>query len=185
MLLFKCHPMKNILLKSLFTAMLFSVSSVLSAQAEYEITKDPNDGKVKILRGTINKYLIQNDTAFKWYIPNQQNYKPDTAIVNALAKVSGAKMQLIVFGGTWCEDTQSILPKFFKLQEMSGVPDNVITLFGVNRMKVSLGHIAEALGVINVPTIIVMKEGKELGRVVEYGKTGKWDKELADIINGN
>jgi hypothetical protein len=28
-----------------------------------------------------------------------------------------------------------------------------------------------------------MKKGKELGRVVEYGKTGNWDKELADIIN--
>jgi len=30
-----------------------------------------------------------------------------------------------------------------------------------------------------------MKNGKELGRVVEYGKTGKWDKELADIINSH
>jgi len=177
--------MKSLLLKFLFTVLLFAASSVLFAQAEYEITKDPNDGKVKILRGTINKYLIQNDTSFKWYNPNQQNYKPDTAIVNALAKVSGAKMHLIVFGGTWCEDTQSILPKFFKLQEVSGVPDKNITLFGVDRTKVALGHIAEALGIINVPTIIVMKDRKELGRVVEYGKTGKWDKELAEIINTN
>lgn len=172
-------------MKALFTLLLASTTSLLFAQAEYEITRDPNDKNVKILRGTINKYLIQNDTAFKWYNPNQQSYKPDTAIVNALAKVKDAKMQLIVFGGTWCEDTQSILPKFFKLQEMSGVPDDNITMFGVNRTKISLGHIAEALGVINVPTIIVMKDGKELGRVVEYGKTGKWDKELADIINGN
>jgi len=172
-------------MKVLFTLLLVSITSLVFAQAEYEVTRDPNDKSVKILRGTINKYLIQNDTAFKWYNPSQQNYKPDTGIVNALAKVKGAKMQLVVFGGTWCEDTQSILPKFFKLQEMSGVPDNNITLFGVNRAKVSLGHIAEALGVINVPTIIVLKDGKELGRVVEYGKTGKWDKELADIINTN
>ena len=28
-----------------------------------------------------------------------------------------------------------------------------------------------------------MKDGIEKGRVVEYGKTGNWDKELADILN--
>lgn len=172
-------------MKAIFTLQLVFISTILCAQVGYEITTDPNDRNVKILRGTINKYLLQNDTTFKWYNTSQQNYKPDTAIVNALAKVKEAKMQLVVFGGTWCEDTQMILPKFFKLQEMSGMPDNNVTVFGVNRSKVSLGHIAEALGILNVPTIIVMKEGKELGRVVEYGKTGKWDKELADIINGN
>jgi hypothetical protein len=43
--------------------------------------------------------------------------------------------------------------------------------------------LSEALGVVNVPTIIVMKEGKEIGRVVEYGKTGVWDKELGEIIS--
>jgi hypothetical protein len=31
--------------------------------------------------------------------------------------------------------------------------------------------------------VILMKNGKETGRVVEYGKTGKWDKELAGILN--
>lgn len=177
--------MKNKSMRSVFALLLACITTALFAQAEYEITRDPDNKNVKILRGTINKYLIQNDTAFQWYSPNQQYYSPDTSIVNALAKVKKAQIQLIVFGGSWCEDTQSILPKFFKLQEMSGVPDNNITLFGVNRLKTSLGHIAEALGIINVPTIIVMKDGKELGRVVEYGKTGKWDKELADIININ
>jgi hypothetical protein len=28
----------------------------------------------------------------------------------------------------------------------------------------------------------VMKDNKEIGRVVEYGKTGKWDVELAEIL---
>ena len=92
-------------------------------------------------------------------------------------------MQFVVFGGTWCEDTQFILPKFFKLQEMAGVADNTISFFGVNRAKKSLASITEAFNIKNVPTIIVMKDGKEAGRVVEYGTTGKWDKELADILN--
>ena len=59
----------------------------------------------------------------------------------------------------------------------------MITLFGVNREKNSLGNIAKAFNITNVPTIIVMQDGKEVGRVVEYGKTGKWDKELAAILS--
>ena len=40
----------------------------------------------------------------------------------------------------WCsaapgEDTQFILPKFFKIQEKSGVPDEAVTFFAVNRDK--------------------------------------------------
>ena len=81
------------------------------------------------------------------------------------------------------EDTQFLLPKFFKLQEQTGFPDEGITLFGVNRAKTSLGNIAKAFNIINVPTFIVMKDGKEIGRVVEYGKTGKWDKEIAALLN--
>lgn len=162
---------------------LLTASLHLSAQSEYEVISEAGNPGVKILRGTINKYLIANDSAFTWYASNAKSYQPDTAILKTLSKVKTGKLQLIIFGGTWCEDTQFILPKFFKLQEMSGIPDENITFFGVNRNKKSFGHITEALAINNVPTIIVMKDGKELGRVVEYGKTGKWDKELAEIIN--
>ena len=161
----------------------FVVTNGLFAQAQYEASQDlPNHPDVKIVRGLINKYQIQNDTAFKWFGPNQGGYKPDTATLNAFERAKG-KYQLVVFGGTWCEDTQFILPKFYKLQEQSGFPDEAITMFGVNRAKTSLGNIAKAFNIINVPTFIVMKEGKEIGRVVEYGKTGKWDKEIAALLN--
>jgi thioredoxin-like negative regulator of GroEL len=42
--------------------------------------------------------------------------------------------------------------------------------------------LSEAFGITNVPTIIVMKNGKEVGRVVEYGHTGLFDKDLAEIL---
>jgi len=152
------------------------------SQAQYEISQDEKHPEVKVLRGIVNKYLVQNDTAFRWYTQSQGYYNPDTATLNAFERTKG-KVQYVVFGGTWCEDTQFILPKFFKIQEKSGVPDDAVTFFGVNRAKRSLGSISSAFNVTLVPTIIVMKDGKEIGRVVEYGKTGKWDKELVDILN--
>lgn len=154
----------------------------LFAQLQYEVSQDENHPEVKVLRGIINKDLLKNDTSFAWYGSSQSYYHPDTATVNTFKRASG-KYQFVVFGGTWCEDTQFILPKFFKLQEQSGLADDAITLFGVNRAKNSLGNITKAFDVTLVPTIIVMKNGKEIGRVVEYGKTGKWDKELTDILN--
>lgn len=169
--------------KYILTALcLMAATTGLFAQAQYETSQDPKHPEVKVVRGLINKYQIQNDTAFKWFGPNQGGYKADTATLNAFERARG-KYQFVVFGGTWCEDTQFILPKFYKLQEQSGFPDEGITLFGVNRAKTSLGNIAKAFNITNVPTFIVMKDGKEVGRVVEYGKTGKWDKEIAALLN--
>lgn len=164
---------------ALFCCTVLSITAF--SQAQYEISNDEKHPEQHVLRGIINKYLVQNDSTCGWYRSSASYYKPDTAIVTAFEKVKN-KVQYVLFGGTWCDDTQFILPKFFKLQEMSGVSDSAVTFFGVNRAKKSLGNIADAFNVINVPTIIVMKDGKEIGRVVEYGTTGKWDKELAEIL---
>ena len=151
------------------------------AQSPYISTKDVNQPEQHILNGIITKYVLQNDSTYKWYNSSQNSYAPAADVVNAMKAATGNK-QVIVFGGTWCEDTQFILPKFFKLQEQSSFPDAAISLFAVDRNKKTIGGIADALKIINVPTIIVMKDGKEIGRVVEYGKTGQWDKELMELL---
>lgn len=168
------------LITTFLCIILFAVN--VFAQAQYEISQDEKHPEVKVLRGLVNKYLIQNDSSFKWYNQSQGYYNPDTATLNAFERAKG-KVKFVVFGGTWCEDTHFVIPKFFKIQEKSGTPDEAITFFSVNRDKKSLGNIADAFNVKLVPTIIVMRDGKEIDRVVEYGKTGKWDKELVEILN--
>ncbi|UAY51857.1 thioredoxin family protein [Ferruginibacter albus] len=165
-----------------FSFLLLSLTSL--AQVQYEISKDPKHPEVKVLKGIISRSIIENDTSFQWYAPNKNLYTPDAAVVDAF-KRSKDSLSFVVFGGTWCEDTQFLLPKFFKLLELSGMRDSSVSLFGVDRNKQTLGNIAAAFNITNVPTFIVMKNGKEIGRLVEYGKTGKWDKELADIISAN
>lgn len=170
-----------------FYVLLFSIFMSISfqstAQKTYQILSDSADNNSKMLKGIISKEDISNDAAFDWYAESRKIYpRPDTAAIAAFSN-NKDKIYFIVFGGTWCEDTHYVLPKFFKIQEVSGFPENRIALFAVDRDKKTIGNIGHALDIINVPTIIVMKNGKEMGRVVEYGKTGHWDKELADIIN--
>lgn len=165
----------------LMAMMIGCTNAFISAQTPYTYTKE---GQTAILNGIVTKYILQNDPSFNWYISNQAGYTPDADALKAM-EATKSNVQYIVFGGTWCSDTQFILPRFFKLQEISGVHDNSISFFAMNRAKKTLGNVGDAFKITNVPTIIVMKDGKEIGRVVEYGKTGKWDKELSDILNNS
>jgi thiol-disulfide isomerase/thioredoxin len=162
------------------TAIFFFTTNVM-AQTPFVRSADPKDPSVTILKGLITKYILINDPAFKWYAPAHDGFVPDSAVVNDFSNHSG-NIHFVLFGGTWCDDTQYILPRFFNILEKSAVPDSAVTFFGVDRDKKTLGGISDALHITNVPTIIIFKEGKEIGRVVEYGTTGKWDAEVASIL---
>lgn len=162
-----------------FTAMLLTACSAY-AQNQFETIKD-QDGS-KIFKGLISRNLIEGDTAFGWYAENKKIYTPDKNAVAALTQNKDS-IQLIVFMGTWCEDSHFVIPRFFTLLDAAGYPSDKVSLIGVDRNKKTLDNLSEALQIINVPTIIVMKKGKELGRVVEYGKSGLFDKDLGEVIN--
>lgn len=161
--------------------LVLAMVSNLNAQTPYTSVPDDKSKGGIILNGIISKYILENEGSFNWYASSRANYTPDPSILNAM-EAAKTRVQFLVFGGTWCEDTQFILPKFFKLQEMSGFPDKSISFFGVNREKKTLGNVADVFKITNVPTIIILKDGKETGRVIEYGKTGKWDAELAEML---
>jgi thiol-disulfide isomerase/thioredoxin len=149
-------------------------------QEQFQVLSErPNE---KTFKGIISRETLQNDTSSKWYAEGLKGYAPNAEAVAALKKNKDS-IQLVVFMGSWCEDSHFIIPKLFTLLDVSGFPADRISLFGVDRKKTTLGHLAEAFNIKNVPTIIVMKNGKETGRVVEYGKSGLFDKDMAEIIN--
>jgi thiol-disulfide isomerase/thioredoxin len=170
--------MKNLL--PVFTLTLATTGNVLMAQNQYEIlTERPNE---KTIKGIISRQVLLGDTSFRWYAENLKGYQPNTAALEGLQKQKDS-VQLLVFMGTWCEDSHNIIPKFYSLTDAAGFPQDRITLIGVDRNKKTLGHLSEALNVDKVPTIMVMKNGKELGRIIEYGTSGMFDKDLAEILS--
>ena len=168
--------MKKLFLFALF-CMVFSAGF-----SQQEVIREANGEK--IIKGFMSKEDVSKDSTFTWYLANQKGYTPDA---NALTSLKAKKdsVYIMAFGGTWCDDTRNILPKFYHLTEAAGFPDSRITLIGVDRSKKTFNHLTETFNVNNVPTIIVFKNGKEVGRVVEYGKYGLFDKELGEILNRN
>jgi len=142
-----------------------------------------NNISEKTLQGIINRNIIETDTTFKWFGANFKFAQPDAAAIETF-NLKKNKFKMIVFGGTWCEDTQNLLPMFYKLVEKSNYPQKKITLVGVNRQKQSGNELSIQYKIINVPAFIVLdNNGNEAGRVVEYGKYNAIDKELAEIVN--
>ncbi len=144
----------------------------------YSITQNE---KEKVLKGLLSRAVIESDTTFKWFKDNYKLGRVDAHAVDVFKK-KGGSVHIVVFGGTWCEDTQNLLPQLYRLADSSHYADSSITLIGVDRNKKTLDGLSEAFQITNVPTFIVMKDGKEVGRVVEYGKYGFIDKELGEIV---
>lgn len=165
---------------------LLVVALVVAAQSIWaqmaEVSKDHEGNKV--IKGFMNKEQLTTDTAFAWFEKQQKDYTP---YKSALQTVKDHKdsINYLVFGGTWCHDSQFILPRFYSLTEAAGVEPNKITVLGVDRNKKTVQNLSEAFNITLIPTIIVLKGGKEIGRVTEYGKVGMFDKELGDIIKSN
>jgi thiol-disulfide isomerase/thioredoxin len=165
-------------LMPVFILALLIGSTALSQNQFVTLVERPNE---KSLKGIISREVLLTDTSFHWYAENLKGYTPNASALAGLKKQKDS-IQLLVFMGTWCEDSQNIIPKFFSLTDAAGFPQDHISLIGVDRQKKTFSHLAEALNITNVPTIMVMKNGKEMGRVVEFGKYGLFDMELGEII---
>lgn len=164
--------MKKILLAAI---LLFSGAALF---AQTEVT---TEGGTKILKGFITKKDLAGDVAFPWFLEGAKGYTPEAKALSSL-KSAKDSIHILAFGGTWCGDTKALFPKFFALTDASGLADDHLTILGVDRSKKTVHHLAEAFNVTRVPTFIVLKDGKEVGRVVEYGTYGMFDKELGEIV---
>ncbi|MCF3111003.1 thioredoxin family protein [Niabella sp. CC-SYL272] len=169
-------------MKKIILAAALSCVSILSQAQQYEVALEDHNGKQeKIYRGHITDSLLKADTTFKWFAEGEKIYEPRPEVVKTVKK-NKEQIWFKVFMGTWCPDSHYVIPRFYKILEEAGFDKEKVSLLAVDRSKKDKGKIAENLNVTRVPTIIVYHHDTELGRVVEYGETGRFDVELADII---
>lgn len=104
----------------------------------------------------------------------------DVAAAQGLAQVPpGATVHAII--GTWCSDSRREIPRLYQAMDVAGarVPF-AYQLTGVDRDKKSPGL---TIDVAYVPTFIVTREGKEVGRIIESAPNGI-EKDLLSLLDG-
>lgn len=171
-------------LKGKFFFVLLMLMSAFYANAQLKLYKVlPDSAEKKLLYGIVTLNDIKGDTSFTWYAEALKYYRPNAPLVKALKEKAG-QFTLLLFTGTWCHDSQQIIPKYFACLEAAGISDSSYSIIAADRDKRTIANLHHIFGVVNVPTIIVLKNGKEVGRIDEYGKTGLPDQELAGIISG-
>ena len=100
---------------------------------------------------------------------NAEEYVPDKDAITGI-KLINDPISIIMFLGTWCGDSRRESPKLLKTLDVAKNPKISITIYGVDRNKNDAGGLAKKYNIERVPTIIFLKGGMELGRIIENPK---------------
>lgn len=111
---------------------------------------------------------------------------------------SNPDVYFLVFLGTWCGDSKQIIPFLFAHFEQVGISlSQRMTTVLVGFDKIAKGTaLAQTFNIRRVPTVIVLRRGTEVGRVVEFGlddperlgfveRLDFWAKQLAEVLKPN
>ena len=125
----------------------------------------------------------QIEEAVPEWAQSEAEANPDASACQGLAMVEPGA-EVTVFLGTWCSDSRREVPRLWKSLDLAGpaVPFE-IHYIGVDRKK---KEPAEAVGgndIRYVPTFIVRREGREVGRVVEHSPNGI-ESDLLALLSG-
>ncbi|MFN3344608.1 MAG: thioredoxin family protein [Chloroherpetonaceae bacterium] len=167
------------LCRSRLLVLLPFVLAVLSGCASSQFALEDAETKEKMILGTCTWNEWKQNAAWTTY--DAPDYTPDPDAVARLRTLTSPDLSLILFGGSWCSDTKAEFPKYFKLFSALNLPQSSLSLHGVSRKKKEPSGLAERYNIKRVPTLIVLKGGKEIGRIVEY-PTESIEKDLLKIL---
>ena len=120
-----------------------------------------------IITGEIDRNVLQSDDGCKiWYEQHYSEYRIDSARTAELGRMQ-ENISYIIVAGTWCGDSKRQLPRLFKIFDAAEVSENQVRMFGVGRTKKIDKKELEQYAVQYVPTIIVLRNEREIGRIVE------------------
>lgn len=135
-------------------------------------------GKIDLLGMSVEPYSL-------WFDENYKNYIVDEA---SLQGVDLGDIDIKLFLGTWCPDSQLQVPQFYKILTSQGYDMTRMEMISVDHhpdrdLKSPQGE-EVGLNIEFVPTFIFYRNGVEIGRIVEFPKASL-EMDMAGIVGLN
>ncbi|MFN1835008.1 thioredoxin family protein [Balneola sp. MJW-20] len=118
----------------------------------------------EILKGytTVEK-LSANSRIFPVYV---NRYEPVPDVIDSLNSVSDS-VRIMVYMGTWCKESKRYIPELVKTLAETRNPAIDPVYIAVGYPREDITGTMQKFSVTKIPTIIVMKNGGEIGRIEE------------------
>ena len=112
-----------------------------------------------------------------------EGYQPNASAVAAI-KANTAETKVTLLYGTWCPDSKNYIPRLIKALKMAGNDKLQVKLVGIDNQFREPVDAVQPRRITNVPTVIVERDGREIGRIVETPATKTIEEDLAAILSG-
>lgn len=110
------------------------------------------------------------------------NYNPDATAVAAMKAIDKETNITLIFG-TWCGDSKNYIPRLLKALHQANNAKLKLKLVGIDNQFNQPTDVVQPRKLINVPTVIVERNGREIGRIIETPATASVEEDLAAILN--
>ncbi|MCF8366216.1 MAG: thioredoxin family protein [Bacteroidales bacterium] len=152
-------------MKTTILLSLFFLSNYVFSQ---EINKNINDEKsgTQILIGDCDENGLKSDVFKGFYESGYVDYTPLADVIKKLSKQKNG-VEITVVMGSWCDDSQVQVPRFYKILDEMGFKKSNVNLICVDTNKNAGDTDISGLDIQRVPTFIFYKKEREIGRIVE------------------
>ena len=160
--------MKIILIFLLFG--IIACSSVIEQKSEKPVITGKFSWNEWKNQAKWKSYSVDN-----YFIPNEK-----IELIRSFLDLQNEKF--LIFSGSWCGDSETEVPKIIKIFDSLGISSENYNLYGVDREKREPEGIAEQYKIEKVPTLIVLRNGAEIGRIIEFPQN-TWEDDIFLIIS--
>lgn len=117
----------------------------------------------------------------EWFYDGFQSYKPDLEVIEKIKQMK-LKLSFEVYLSFHCPDTKLLVPKFFKVLHLLKINLTKKEIIILNKGELPV-EINEYLTIKKVPTIIINRNYRPIGRIIEeLARSKTIEGEILDII---